>query len=47
VEVPALESRLEDAPGHRDRCWLSPEEKRAKRVVEGQIGLAVDATVIA
>jgi peptide/nickel transport system ATP-binding protein len=47
VEVPALESRLADAPGHRDRCWLSAQEKRAKRVVEGQIGLASEPTVIA
>ena len=36
---PALESRLPDAPGHRDRCWLGPEEKREKREVEGRIGL--------
>jgi len=47
VEVPALESRLADAPGHRDRCWLSAQEKRTKRVVEGQIGLASEPTVIA
>jgi peptide/nickel transport system ATP-binding protein len=46
VEVPALESRLSDAPAHRDRCWLSPTEKRAKRVVGGQIGLAGGTTVI-
>ena len=46
-EVPALASRLADAPGHRDRCWLSPEEKRAKRVVDGRIGLAGETTVIA
>jgi peptide/nickel transport system ATP-binding protein len=47
TEVPALESRLADAPEHRDRCWLSPQEKRAKRVVEGQIGLGGETTVIA
>ncbi len=42
--VPPLESRLPDAPEHRDRCWLSVEEKRAKRVVaeDGQIGLQVE-----
>ncbi len=38
-EYPALEARLSDSPGHRDRCWLTPEEKREKRMVEGQIGL--------
>ena len=37
--LPELEARLPEAPQHRDRCWLSPEEKRAKRVVEGRIGL--------
>jgi peptide/nickel transport system ATP-binding protein len=36
---PALEARLPEAPGHRDRCWLTPEQKREKRRVEGQIGL--------
>ena len=39
-ETPALEQRVSDQPGHCDRCWLSPEEKRAKRqVADGQIGL--------
>ena len=36
---PGLEARLPDSPGHRDRCWLSPEEKRENRQIEGQIGL--------
>jgi oligopeptide/dipeptide ABC transporter ATP-binding protein len=36
---PDLEARLPDAPDHRDRCWLTPEQKREKRQVEGQIGL--------
>ena len=36
---PPLEPRAGD-PAHADRCWLSPDEKRAKRVVEGgEIGL--------
>ncbi|HEX4806212.1 MAG TPA: ABC transporter ATP-binding protein [Conexibacter sp.] len=39
LELPALEARAGD-PHHLDRCWLTPEEKRAKRVVAGQIGLA-------
>ena len=39
--TPELESRLEGQPDHKDRCWLSVEEKRTKREVEpGQIGLA-------
>jgi len=42
-EVPALESRLSEAPGHCDRCWLSPEQKREKRQVAGQIGLEAPA----
>jgi oligopeptide/dipeptide ABC transporter ATP-binding protein len=39
-EVPALVSRIPDAPNHSDRCWLTPEEKRERRVVDGQVGLA-------
>jgi oligopeptide/dipeptide ABC transporter ATP-binding protein len=39
TEYPGLEPRLAEEPDHRDRCWLTPEEKRAKRQVEGQIGL--------
>jgi peptide/nickel transport system ATP-binding protein/oligopeptide transport system ATP-binding protein len=38
-EYPQLEARLPDSPGHCDRCWLSPEQKREKRMVAGQIGL--------
>jgi len=38
-EYPGLEARLPDSADHRDRCWLTPEEKREKRMVEGQIGL--------
>jgi peptide/nickel transport system ATP-binding protein/oligopeptide transport system ATP-binding protein len=45
TEVPALEQRGGEA-GHCDRCWLTPEEKRTRRVVaEGQIGLNVKGTV--
>jgi oligopeptide/dipeptide ABC transporter ATP-binding protein len=43
TQVPALDARLSDVPAHRDRCWLTPEEKRAKREVEGQIGLEAPA----
>jgi peptide/nickel transport system ATP-binding protein len=41
--LPGLESRVEGAPDHRDRCWLDPEEKREKRQVEGRIGLELPA----
>jgi oligopeptide/dipeptide ABC transporter ATP-binding protein len=39
TQYPGLEARLPEASGHCDRCWLTPEEKRSKRQVEGQIGL--------
>jgi peptide/nickel transport system ATP-binding protein/oligopeptide transport system ATP-binding protein len=44
-DVPPLEARLPAAAGHLDRCWLSPEEKRARRQVDGRIGLAFGRTV--
>ncbi len=37
--LPGLEARLEDAPAHADRCWLTPAQKRELREVEGRIGL--------
>jgi peptide/nickel transport system ATP-binding protein len=43
TELPPLDAKLTDAPGHCDRCWLSPEEKRQKREVAGQIGLEAPA----
>jgi peptide/nickel transport system ATP-binding protein/oligopeptide transport system ATP-binding protein len=43
TQVPGLEARQEEAPDHRDRCWLSAEEKRSKREVAGQIGLEAPA----
>jgi oligopeptide/dipeptide ABC transporter ATP-binding protein len=39
LEVPPLESRA-GAPGHLDRCWLDVSDKRARREVDGRIGLA-------
>jgi len=39
TQFPPLEAKLPEAPGHCDRCWLPPEEKREKRLVGGQIGL--------
>jgi len=39
TQVPGLEARLPDVPGHLDRCWLEPDEKRALRQVDGRIGL--------
>ncbi len=38
-QLPDLKARLADAPGHLDRCWKSPEEKRELRNVQGRIGL--------
>ncbi len=38
-EVPGLEARVPEAPNHRDRCWLTPEQKKRLREVEGRIGL--------
>jgi oligopeptide/dipeptide ABC transporter ATP-binding protein len=39
-KVPPLEARVDGQPDHRDRCWLSVDEKRAKREVRpGEIGL--------
>ncbi len=42
-EMPELSERLTEAPGHCDRCWLAPEQKRRKRQVAGQIGLEAPA----
>jgi len=35
--VPGLEPRLPDQPGHLDRCWLDPTEKRERRPL-GEVG---------
>ena len=43
TNTPPLEARA-GAPGHCDRCWLSVEDKRKRREVEGQIGLEAKAT---
>jgi peptide/nickel transport system ATP-binding protein/oligopeptide transport system ATP-binding protein len=45
--VPGLEARIPDQDEHQDRCWLSVEEKRARRLADGQIGLQTGGTVIA
>ncbi len=39
AELPVLDARLPEAGQHRDRCWLDPETKRERRVIEGEIGL--------
>jgi peptide/nickel transport system ATP-binding protein/oligopeptide transport system ATP-binding protein len=39
TELPGLDARLTEATAHRDRCWLGPEAKRERRVIEGEIGL--------
>ncbi len=45
TEYPGLDSRGGEASDHRDRCWLTPEQKREKRTVEGQIGLEAPGEV--
>jgi oligopeptide/dipeptide ABC transporter ATP-binding protein len=45
TEVPPLEQRVSDSPGHRDRCWLDVEEKRSRRQVGDQIGLAAEESL--
>ncbi len=42
TSLPELEARVPDAPAHLDRCWLSPETKQERRMVEGRIGLGVE-----
>jgi peptide/nickel transport system ATP-binding protein/oligopeptide transport system ATP-binding protein len=39
AQVPELLGRVSSGSEHRDRCWLEAGEKRARREVEGQIGL--------
>jgi peptide/nickel transport system ATP-binding protein/oligopeptide transport system ATP-binding protein len=39
TQLPRLKTRAPDSPGHLDRCWLDPDTKRSRRVVEGRIGL--------
>jgi peptide/nickel transport system ATP-binding protein/oligopeptide transport system ATP-binding protein len=38
-ELPDLKERVPNAKGHADRCWLSPDEKKKLREVDGRIGL--------
>ena len=45
VQVPSLEERLVDEPGHVDRCWLAPADKRTLRLVDGRIGLGKGVAV--
>jgi peptide/nickel transport system ATP-binding protein/oligopeptide transport system ATP-binding protein len=46
TEAPSLRAAVADAPEHLDRCWLDPEEKARRRVVDGQFGLAALEPVI-
>ncbi len=39
-DVPPLVEQDGGNPQHRDRCWLSVDEKRARRLVDGDFGLA-------
>jgi peptide/nickel transport system ATP-binding protein/oligopeptide transport system ATP-binding protein len=43
AELPGLEQRVPKAADHLDRCWLSPQEKKDLREVEGRIGLEIPA----
>jgi hypothetical protein len=43
--VPPLDSRVPDSPAHKDRCWLSVDDKRGRRQANGQIGLIFEETV--
>jgi oligopeptide/dipeptide ABC transporter ATP-binding protein len=46
TQIPALEARDPAAPLHTDRCWLSLEDKRAKReIAAGQIGLEAKGAI--
>jgi peptide/nickel transport system ATP-binding protein len=47
LEVPPLAAQLPNAQGHLDRCWLGPDEKAARRLVDGRFGLASSRTVTA
>jgi len=45
-QAPELERRGGKSVEHLDRCWLDPADKRALRVVEGQIGLRADREAV-
>jgi oligopeptide/dipeptide ABC transporter ATP-binding protein len=47
AEVPPLASQLPNAPEHLDRCWLTPQDKASRRVVDGQFGLSSSGVVTA
>jgi peptide/nickel transport system ATP-binding protein len=42
-QVPPLEARIPEENGHVDRCWLSVDQKRDARTVDGRIGLEAPA----
>jgi peptide/nickel transport system ATP-binding protein len=46
TEVPPLENRVPGEPTSRDRCWLSPEDKRRLRQIGDRIGLSSPEPVI-
>jgi len=45
TEVPALENRSPESSDSRDRCFLTPEQKKRLRVVSDRIGLAAPEPV--
>ncbi len=38
-ELPELKHRMTTAPGHLDRCWIDPTDKKKLREVDGRIAL--------
>jgi peptide/nickel transport system ATP-binding protein len=44
AELPALEARDLELPGHLDRCFLDLDAKRTRRLVNGAIGLPAALT---
>jgi peptide/nickel transport system ATP-binding protein/oligopeptide transport system ATP-binding protein len=45
TKVPPLVASLPEAPEHVDRCWLDPEEKAQRRLVDGRFGLTAGEQV--
>ena len=43
-EAPGLEQRIQE-PGHQDRCWLTPDQKKELRQVGDHIGLTAEGSV--
>jgi peptide/nickel transport system ATP-binding protein len=47
-EIPPLEARMPGRAQHKDRCWLTPDEKRDRREIRpGEIGLEAKQEITA